>query len=347
MTNKRASTFINESSTLTFYSVVAYITAYEDSAALHRCIEAIRGQDYPVEKIVIVDNSPTTLLKEVSSDILVWAYPNNVGISGGLSKLIYWARHKGYDFVWMFDQDSEPAPDCLSQLTRAYIKLVVNYPIGIVAPIPLDPRTHRIIEPACFLKDRFRGAQLPVVSRVKEYDSPITSGSLLWLSTLELVAPPDTRLFIDGIDLDYGLRLKRAGYKNFLVPQATMSHNFGSPITIKFLGKKMVVQAYSALRYYYICRNHTYLELKFSRGIYKFTCALRRIKFLSSQIFWLSTMKTENKFQKMWACLRGTYYGFWGDLDQHFYGRNETSPYTGEEADKDGKAKSTKEEEPQ
>lgn len=324
---------IDDSTEPPLYNVVAYITAYQDRAALHQCIQAIKNQTYPISQIVIVDNSPISLLEtkrtaanELVDGLIVWAYPQNIGISGGLQKLIRWAVPRGYHFVWMFDQDSEPAPNCLSQLILAYAQLTEHYLVGIVAPISIDPRTQLVISPAHFLKDRFEGAELPETGLPYECESPITSGSLLLLASVGSVPPPDDRLFIDGIDLEHGLRLTQAGYKNFVVTQAAMNHSFGYPIKIKILGRTKLLHMYSALRYYYICRNHTYLELKFSRGIYKFTCSLRRLKFLSSQIFWLSIMRTENRFQKMWACLRGTYFGFRGDLDQQYYGKDKTSP---------------------
>ena len=325
---------IDDSTAPPLYSVVAYITAYQDRVALHRCIQAIKNQTYPISQIVIVDNSPSSLLEaertvedDLADNLIVWAYPQNIGISGGLQKLIRWADPKDYDFVWMFDQDSEPAADCLSQLILAYAQLTKHYLVGIVAPVPIDPRTQLVISPAHFLNDRFEGIELPPEKDLPyECESPITSGSLLLLASVDSVPPPDARLFIDGIDLEHGLRLTQAGYKNFVVTRATMNHSFGYPTKIRILGRTKLLQKYSALRYYYICRNHTYLELKFSRGIYKFTCSLRRLKFLSSQIFWLSVMRTENRFQKMWACLRGTYFGFRGDLNQQYYGKDKTSP---------------------
>lgn len=322
---------IAEEFNCSLYKVVAYVTAYKDKTALHKCIEAINTQDYQVRKIVVVDNSPVALLGEDEENILVWFYPDNIGISGGLSKMMFWAKNRSYDFVWMFDQDSIPSTNCLTQLIQAYDRLVIDRSVGIVAPTPIDHRTQRIVEPACFVNDRFRGVELPRNGQIRECDSPITSGSLLWLNTLDTVSPPDVRLIIDGIDLDYGLRLRQAGYGNFLIPQATMSHNFGSPRTLCFLGRQRVFQTYSAFRYFYICRNHTYLEMSFSQGVYKLTCSLRRIKFLCSQIFWLLLVAefgecAESKPKKIWACLRGTYHGFCGSLDQHFYGRNRSSP---------------------
>lgn len=302
------------------YSVVAYITAYQDLAALSRCIQAIKAQSYPIQRIVVVDNSPIPLSLKDSLDVLQWSHPTNIGISGGLRKLIAWTTCQTYDFVWMFDQDSQPAPDCLDQLIQAYARLAKKYPVGIVAPLPVDPRTQYVVPPGCFMHDRFEGIEIAPATQAQPCDSPITSGSLLWLKTVDSVAPPDVRLFIDGIDLDYGWRLKQAGYQNFVIPKAVMSHNFGYPTEVRFLGKKKVFQAYSALRYYYIARNHTYLELKFSKGRYKLTCALRRLKFVVAQTVWLSIADTDCKIQKIWACLAGTYNGFLGNLDQQFRG---------------------------
>ncbi len=314
------------------YNIVAYVTAYKDRAALHQCIRSIQKQDYLIQKIVIVDNSPVSIVKglvptkeESGPAIIAWLYPNNIGISGGLNKLLQWATSQEYDFVWLFDQDSKPKPDCLRQLIQAYAHLVVRYPIGIVAPTVIDPTTQETINPTCFLKDRFESVEPPEKEQPYECDAPITSGSLLCLNTLTSVPPPDVRLFMDGVDFDYGLRLKQAGYKNFVISQAVMSHRFGYPTEIVVFGRVKVRQAYSALRYYYICRNHTYLELKFSHGLYKLTCVLRRMKFLGSQLFWISMTKNQDKLKKARACLQGTYYGLLGNLNQQFYDDDQTS----------------------
>lgn len=323
------------------YKIVAYITAYKDRTALHQCIRSIQKQDYPIQKIIVVDNSPVFIAEGIASieqengpAIIAWFYPNNIGISGGLNKLLQWATSQDYDFVWMFDQDSEPRPDCLRQLIRAYVQLVVRHPIGIVAPTAIDPITQETINPTCFLKDRFESVELPEKDQPCACDSPITSGSLLCLNTLASVPPPDARLFMDGVDLDYGLRLKRAGYKNFVISQAIMSHRFGYPTEIVVFGRVKVRQAYSALRYYYICRNHTYLELKFSRGLYKLTCVLRRMKFLGSQLFWISMTRNQDKLKKARACLQGTYYGLLGDLNQQFYDDDKTSSVSAEKVER-------------
>lgn len=299
------------------YRVAAYITAYEDAGALSVCLSALQQQSYTIEQILIVDNSrnPLPLDSHSVCDLQVIHRPENIGIAAGIQWAIDRCLSEGYDFLWMFDQDSQPAPDCLEWLIKSYVAMASDrYLIGIIAPHAIDARTGATVEPALFLGDRFKGYKAPSATEPFECDAPITSGSLLWLKTINQVAPPDSRLFIDGIDLDYGFRLRQAGFHNLIVPTSTMWHRFGEPIAIRFAGKKKTIQLYSALRHYYICRNHTYLEFGYSQGYSRSICALRRIRYAIVQSILILLFDPQLKFKKAIACLLGTYDGFRGNL---------------------------------
>ncbi len=303
----------------TSYRVAAYITAYRDIVALNHCITALQSQSYPIERIVVVDNSPQPLDLPANGgtdeQLVVWPHPENIGIAGGLAIAIPWAVQQGYDFLWTFDQDSTPAPDCLAMLLKAYAQLATDtYAIGMIAPTAIDARTGQSVKPSLFLGDRFRGFQPVQPTASYECDAPITSGALVWLKTTASVAPPDAGLFIDGIDLDYGLRLRQSGFHNLVVANAKMYHRFGEPFTVTLWGRKKVFQLYSPLRYYYICRNHTYLEFKHSHGWYRLSCSLRRIKFLLLTLLKILAFDTGNKGEKAIAGIIGTYHGFVGKL---------------------------------
>ncbi|MBW4474001.1 MAG: glycosyltransferase family 2 protein [Stenomitos rutilans HA7619-LM2] len=303
----------------TTYTVAAYITAYEDAIALNECLTAIRAQSYLIKKIVIVDNSLRSLeLSDANREddrLLIWHHPENIGIAGGLSLATQWAVQQGYDFLWTFDQDSAPASDCLERLLEAYGEFTTEaYAISMMAPTAIDARTGQIVKPSLFLGDRFRGFLPDNPTVPYECDAPITSGALVWLQTVDRVEPPAIGLFIDGLDLDYGLRLRQAGFHNLVVPGAAMYHRFGVPFQVELLGKKKAFQLYSPLRYYYICRNHTYLELAHSKGWYRFTCALRRAKFLLLTLLKILLLDSNSKSQKAIACIIGTYHGFLGKL---------------------------------
>lgn len=296
--------------------VSAYITAYKDYDALEKCINGINQQSYPVEAIFILDNSPTSELSSQDNRILVEHHPENCGIGLGLKMAIEWASDRGYDFLWTFDQDSVPAPDCLKTLLQAHKHLSqTNHDIGIIAPTCIDPRNDDLISGVMFKNDRFIGCEHISQAIAYECDAPITSGSLLSLAAAKMIAPPRVDLFIDAIDWDYGMRLRQKGFHNYIVPQAILSHHCGEPIKIaKFLGKTRIVHNYSPLRYYYTRRNHTYIETHCAKGWYRITSRIRRINFLLSSMILIWRHDPESKTIKMWACLLGTYHGLIGKL---------------------------------
>lgn len=297
--------------------VAAYITCYQDQESANRCIQAIGAQSVQVKAIYIVDNSnQPLLLNNKNGLLLIHHYPDNIGIIGGMVQAIEWAIAEGYDFLWTFDQDSVPSENCLEILIATYNEVTQrnNYKVGIVAPTPSDPRTGKIIEGAVFCGDRFRGIKHNNDVDFYECDSPITSGSLISLASTQDVPPPSIDLFIDGIDLDYGFRLRKKGFRNLIASKATMHHNYGNPIIVKFMYKFRQVQQYTALRHYYICRNHTYLEMQFSQGYYRFTSLIQRLKYMFINILWITLYDSSDKQSKIWACLLGTYHGLLGKL---------------------------------
>jgi len=308
------------------FRVVAYITAYRDAGALNSCLAAIRSQSHPVQQILVVDNSPQPLVlnaeHQADPRLTVWHYSENIGIARGIGRAITYAKQSDSDFLWMFDQDSEPMSDCLQQLLEVYQDYVSQeFLIGIVAPTAIDQRTGEVVRAGKFLGDRFQGFPPPPGTDPYECDVAITSGSLLRLTTAQPGLLPDNRLFIDGIDLDHGIRLRLAGYHNLVVPTATMFHQFGVPATINFFGRKKVIQRYSPLRHYYICRNHTYLELQNSKGVYYLTCILRRLRYMLISIGYVVLFDPDSgwllKWQKITACLMGTLDGFSGRLENN------------------------------
>ncbi|MTJ11524.1 glycosyltransferase [Anabaena sp. UHCC 0187] len=299
--------------------VAAYITCYQDIESVNRCIQAIEAQSIQVTAIYIVDNSDKPLLLNDKNQLLrIHHYPKNIGISEGLVKALAWAINQEYDFLWTFDQDSILTPNCLEILLTTYHKLSEqdNYKIGIIAPTAFDTRISKVVESVVFANDHFRGIKHNHNVDFYECDAPITSGSLISLAAAKTISSPCADLFIDGIDLDYGLRLRQKGFHNLIVTKAIMHHNFGSPIQIKFLNQYRYIQEYSALRYYYICRNHTYLETRFSQGYYRLTSLMRRIKYMLVKILLIMLYDLEDKHLKIWACLLGTYHGLIGNLTE-------------------------------
>lgn len=313
--------------------VGAYITAYEDINALLSCVNGITKQSYPIDKILIIDNSNNSitplLIEKLTLDsekIISSHYPENIGISGGLRIAIQWAIQQGYDFLWTFDQDSEPQTDTLKILISKFEELNSDkYPVGIIAPLSIDIKSNQEIEGALFGGYRFLPIQFFHVYQMRHFcnrkyyecDAVITSGSLISIIAARDSQLPNPDLFIDGVDWDYCLKVKAAGYHIIVVPEALLIHNFGNFLTNfkQSDDRATPIYSYSPLRYYYISRNHTYIEtrqaIKRDKAIWSIAY---RLKSLIKYVFIILFLDKDKFALKIWAVIKGTLDGFTGNL---------------------------------
>ena len=294
--------------------IAAYITCYRDEVSANICIQAIESQSVDVSLIYVIDNSDhPLLLRSHSTELVIYHYPDNIGISKGITKALDWLIEHKYDLIWTFDQDSVPSVDCLEVLLSAHHDLTSqqNIEVGILAPTAYDKRSQSLIGGVNFKNDMFIHCKHHINDDyIYECDAPITSGSLIDLKSAKSTEFPLIDLFIDGVDFDYGLKFKKQGFKNFIVTKAKLEHNYASPINLKLLNFNWVFHSYSPLRYYYSCRNTTYLEIHYAKGFYKFTASLHRLKTMVLKMIAIAFFEKEKKIEKIYACLLGTYHGF-------------------------------------
>jgi rhamnosyltransferase len=83
-------------------------------------------------------------------------------------------------------------------------------------------------------------------------DYLVSSGLLIPMAVLDRVGGMREELFIDYVDIEWGLRAGAAGYRSFGVCGAFMNHQLGET-PISFMGKPRPV--HTPLRHYYAVRN--------------------------------------------------------------------------------------------
>jgi rhamnosyltransferase len=306
--------------------VAAYITAYEDIDAVENCVTSLLEQSYHINEIFIIDNSRTKLSSPIlnNANIVIESHPENIGIASGLGIAIRWALERGYDFLWTFDQDSEPLPNTLEKLVFGYTELSTqNDKIGIVAPLTIDIASKAELGGAVFKQYRFipaedgKGSDLQSRENYYECDVVITSGSLVSLDAAKYTKLPNEDLFIDSVDWEYCMNFRQNDYKIFVLKDALLKHNFGDYNSHrKSLRNNLVpVYTYSALRYYYTCRNHTFIESRLANtsGHLPFS-VLMRFYAMFRKVTKVALYESEGKSLKIWACFRGTFDGFFGRL---------------------------------
>lgn len=170
----------------------------------------------------------------------------NLGIAHALNLGAREAIDAGYDFILTMDDDSRAAPDMVNKYVNFLRTRNDLDTIGIIAPLH-------------FYKN-YTGALAP---ENKEVLTAITSGSLINLRVYQKVGPFLERFFIDYVDFEYCLRLRRDGYRIIQVGEAIVHHRLGDMISHKILYRKIGATHHSPLRIYYRTRNRLYVAKEY------------------------------------------------------------------------------------
>ena len=93
----------------------------------------------------------------------------------------------------------------------------------------------------------------------------ITSGCLVRVSLFDQIGLYDEGFFVDYVDFDFCLRLRRAGHAVYRVPAAMMRHQLGEPVDLPPVVQKYYAR-HSPVRRYYMSRNFMYLAERYLIG---------------------------------------------------------------------------------
>jgi len=233
-------------------NIIAIVVTYHPALdVLRSLIQRLASQ---VDRVLIVDNGSDTSIaawnaSQPTPAHHVIALGENLGIAAAQNAGIAWAKQQGATYVLLMDQDSLPAQDMVEKLHSA---LANNPRAAAVGPRYVDTRQEN---PPPFLQIRhwrlYRhcceggNAVLPV-------DYLIASGCLIPIPVLEQVGNMRDDLFIDYVDIEWGLRAGHHGYQSYGVCSAHMEHSLGET-PIVFRGRK--IPLHSPLRHYYHFRN--------------------------------------------------------------------------------------------
>jgi len=225
--------------------VLAVVVSYNGLHKTRQTVDALRGQ---VGHIVIVDNGSLpesrAILqsREREPGITVECLGENRGVGYALNLGVRRAREMGYSWLLTMDQDSVVD----GSLIQAYQAAVERDP-GRVCLAPMIAGN---------------GASRQASGGVIRY--AITSGNLVRVSLFNQIGLYDEGFFIDCIDFDFSLRLRRAGHSLYRVPDAVMRHQLGEAVAVPgFLRRHYAL--HSPTRRYYMYRNYLYMVERYWR----------------------------------------------------------------------------------
>jgi len=219
--------------------------------------------------------------------VVVHAEPVNLGVAAALNRGVEYARSNGYEWLLTMDQDSIAGP----QMVETLLACRESHYAGDQAVVSLSP---------AIVDSHYRGMakNRKLRQRHEARLVVITSGHLVKLSAYDKIGTYDERMFIDSVDFEFCLRLKAAGLKTIRCYDAKLYHSLGARKSFKLLGWQITFTEHSAIRRYYITRNHVYITSKY---LFRFPmwCIRKHLGMLVLifQILLLETDKLENSRQ--------------------------------------------------
>lgn len=228
--------------------ICAVIVSY-NSDKVFRCYESIKNQ---VDFTIIVDNG--TKDKEIVSKIEKTASENNklkvillaenLGIAAALNKGAFYAKDNGFDWILTLDQDSEIPQGSVSKIMADFNSLEssTKEKCAIVA--------YKYCERDIDTKPTEENTEK--FSKVRHI---ITSGNIIKLSALDRIGYFNEKLFIDHVDNDLDLRLRKNGYILLESKRYAVIHELGTAKK----EKHYLITNHSPIRRYYISRNSVYI----------------------------------------------------------------------------------------
>jgi rhamnosyltransferase len=205
-----------------------------------KSVDALIALSPQVKELVVYDNTPggTILAKDrrlsTLSNLRWLGDGQNRGIAFALNRALDVAVELGVEWVVSFDQDT---------------LVQVDYVARMLEGASADPRgpVPAMVVPG--LPGDGLGTGRGEVPRA------ITSGALSSVAALAAVGGYWEELFIDYVDFELCIRLRRGGHRIVRIGDVRLEHCIGSPTVRTIAGLRVTSTNHSAIRRYYKCRN--------------------------------------------------------------------------------------------
>lgn len=234
-------------------NIAAVVVTYNRKKLLKECIEALKASTRKVD-VIIIDNNSTDGTKEyiadlVGKDVIYKRLKKNLGGAGGFSAGMKYAVKKGYEYIWIMDDDTIVKEDSLEQLMRVAGSIHNNFGFLSSSVRWIDGSDCKMNMPTykTNLTDYEKAYAAKGIYPVKA----ATFVSLLFRAeAIKEIGLPLKEYFIWGDDKEYTLRMSgRFNCYNVMDSEVVhkMNNNEGSNITKDDIGR--------IDRYFYAYRN--------------------------------------------------------------------------------------------
>ena len=282
--------------------IVAVATAYHPDDRLTAVVESALET---CTHVVVVDNTPgaePTVADKISDPrVKVLRSGQNVGLAAALNLGIReLPADADADAVLFLDQDSVLPKDVVTALA-AYLD---DPTIGIAAPTPWDAAHDSSYDTLAALR-----------SDVADRTDVITSGMLIRRSALDRTGSFREDFFVDFVDIDFCLRLRRAGLRIVQDQRLKLPHSLGNRRVHRLGPLRIQIVHYSVWRLYWIARGaSTLLRENVVRDP---VWSLKAVLFLASWT-WRTAAFEDSRVRHVAALARGMRDGLLGRVSLRY-----------------------------
>jgi len=207
-----------------------------------------------VDCLVIIDNSETNnqnLQNEIQKkfpSVIYRKLNRNAGIAAALNIACDIAIKNSCSWILTMDQDSSFRPSEMTQMIEGISSAQTLFKnIGIISPF------HVLHE----------DQTINTVQRYAVKNIVMTSGNLLNLTAYTAIGTFEEKLFMDYVDYEYCLRLRKNNYSIVQDNFVHLKHALGNFKINKIFTQKIGVSNHNSLRRYYMTRNSLYVGFKY------------------------------------------------------------------------------------
>lgn len=259
--------------------------------------------------IYIYDNSENeseNLKKKIyvnnlKRNIFYYSFNKNNGLSKAYNFLCKISIKNNIDYICLLDQDTAFSKnDIQSSIELISTKKYLSYNnVGIYVPKVFYNHKHTNQKEKKQAKNFI----------FQPVNWAISSGSFINLSTYKKTAGFDENYFIDKVDYDYCIEIKKLGYEIIQMNQIKIYQELGEKIQLLGI---LNFSEHNPLRHYYIFRNRLYFHKKNKNFRYSnLKIILQSIKHVM-----LIIVIEKNKLQKIKMIIKG-----WKDFKSNLFGK--------------------------
>lgn len=279
--------------------IAAIVITFNRVKTLQACVTSLREQTRALDAIVVADGDSQDGTREwlEGQPDLTTVYLANLGSAGSAHYALKHTYAQGYDWFWMMDDDVVADPDALAQLVKAMAARPETRVLNSYSTDEHDPR-RPAVGALCWRRPEDSpdsGLNLHMTTEVVKHADrdgfldgagQLYQGTLIHRSVLERVGYPRTMFFTRGDEVDYALRIRRAGFHIYTFVPSRVTHPGTRVRFWRVLGREFASENMPAKQRYYSIRNSIYLRRTYypARPFYPYV-ARRFLAALVTELF--------------------------------------------------------------